>query len=81
MAKNNNPHPGYVLSGTLRQKGISVKEFARTIGANESFLASVLRGQRDIDEPLSLVICTGLGESNPLRWLEIQESHDKGTKD
>ena len=80
MVETKHPHPGAILRTTLRVRDISEKEFARFLDVEESSLAAVLDGSRDVDVELSAAISNALSDPSPLRWRLIQEDYDKWQK-
>lgn len=66
--------PGDTISNVLKDKGISLKDFAYSIDKSERFVSSLIRGHENITEDLALTLEDVLGASAEF-WLNRQNQY------
>ena len=54
-------HPGMMIKPELEERGISQKEFAKTLGTQPSHLSEVLNGKRALTTELAVKIENAIG--------------------
>ncbi|MCC8115150.1 MAG: HigA family addiction module antidote protein [Bacteroidales bacterium] len=67
-------HPGEVLWEELKERKIKQKDFARQIALPLTYLREIIRGKRDINEPIAYKIEAALGVPYYI-WLNLQNSY------
>lgn len=73
---HNPPHPGEVLADTvLGEGGLTVTQFARTLGVSRVALSRVVNGRAAISAELAIRLAQALGGSAE-SWLRMQASYD-----
>jgi len=72
---HNPPHPGEVLKDGVIDAGISVTEFARTLGVNRVTLSRLLNGQHGVSAEMAVRLAKALGGSAE-SWLHMQAGYD-----
>ncbi|MCU0939699.1 MAG: HigA family addiction module antitoxin [Burkholderiaceae bacterium] len=72
---HNPPHPGEVLKDGVIDAGISVTDFARTLGVNRVTLSRLLNGQHGVSAEMAVRLAKALGGSAE-SWLHMQASYD-----
>jgi HTH-type transcriptional regulator/antitoxin HigA len=67
-------HPGEVLREELRERGITQKEFAKTIGVQATHLNEFIKGKRDLTDSLAHKLEQSLGI--PFKfWMSMQSEY------
>ena len=70
------PSPGEFINEVyLEPTGLSVDEWAQSIGVSPSMLANILQGSQDITPEVAQMLSRALGRS-PESWLRLQEVYD-----
>lgn len=77
----NPPHPGAILAEQLEYLGISVREFARRIGADQSTVTCILDEKAPITEQIAVKISAVLSGPQPSTWLALQADYDAWQKE
>ncbi|MCC8114627.1 MAG: HigA family addiction module antidote protein [Bacteroidales bacterium] len=67
-------HPGEILFEELKERGISQKAFAATIGVQPSNLNEVIKGHRNINEDWAIKFEKALGIPYDF-WMNLQHSY------
>jgi addiction module HigA family antidote len=77
MARMHNPpHPGEVLrDGMFAGTGLSVTEFANTLGVTRVALSRVLNGKAAISAEMAVRLAAALG-GTAATWLHLQVAYD-----
>lgn len=77
--KNTTPifatHPGEILLDELQAINISQSDFAKQIGYKKSQLNEIIKGKRNVNVELALLLEKALGIDADY-WLEIQKNYD-----
>ncbi len=68
-------HPGEILLDELNARKIKQTDFAKLIGYKASQLNEIIKGKRDVNAELALLINNSLGISHQF-WLELQSEYD-----
>jgi len=68
-------HPGEILLDELEANEISQVEFAKLIGIRKSQLNEIIKGKRNINADLAILIESAL-EIDAEYWLELQRNYD-----
>ena len=68
-------HPGEFLKDELKVRGIKQKDFASHIGTQKTNLNEILKGKRDINAELAVLLELSLGVSS-LFWMHAQVNYD-----
>lgn len=69
-------HPGEVLSAILKQKGISQKELSEAIGKATPVISDIIKGKRNVNAEIALLLAASLGELTAQEWMAIQSLYD-----
>ncbi len=69
-----NIHPGAVLGEELKDRRVTIRDFAHCIGVDPLALDAVIRGMRDIDGDLAARLERRLGIPAKV-WLNMQEGY------
>jgi addiction module HigA family antidote len=67
--------PGAILREALRERGLSQRDFAATVGIPVGYIARVIDGQAGITSEAALRLAHYF-RSSPLLWLELQLAYD-----
>lgn len=67
-------HPGEVLREELKERGMSQKDFAKSIGVQPSHLNEFINGKRNLTDELAHKLELGLGISYKL-WMDLQTGY------
>lgn len=68
-------HPGEVLLDEIEANDISQSDFAKKIGLNKSQLNEIVKGKRNINAELAILLEKAL-EIDAGYWLEVQKNYD-----
>ena len=68
-------HPGDILMDEIASYNISQSDFAKIIGFNKSQLNEIIKGKRNINAELAILLEKIL-EIDADYWLEIQKNYD-----
>lgn len=68
-------HPGEILLDEIEANDFSQSDFAKKIGLNKSQLNEIIKGKRNINAELAILLEKAL-EIDAEYWLEIQKNHD-----
>lgn len=68
-------HPGEILKDELAARRINQKEFAKLTGIQATQLNEMIKGKRNINAEIALVIGAALG-IDPVIWTNLQSSYD-----
>ena len=71
-------HPGEMLKEELESRGITQKEFARTIAVSYTMLNEILNGKRSITADFAILIEAALGTPAE-HWLNMQARYNLQT--
>lgn len=69
-------HPGVILSAILEQKGVSQKELAEAIGKATPVVSDIIKGKRNINAEIAILLEASLGELTAQDWMAIQSLYD-----
>lgn len=69
-------HPGEVLLAILKQKGLSQKELSEAIGKATPVISDIIKGKRNVNAEIALLLEAALGELTAQEWLAIQSLYD-----
>ena len=69
-------HPGEVLSAILKQKGISQRELSEAIGKATPVISDIIKGKRNVNAEIALLLEASLGELSAQEWMAIQNLYD-----
>lgn len=69
-------HPGEVLSAILKQKGLSQKELSEAIGKATPVISDIIKGKRNVNAEIALLLEAALGELTAQEWMAIQNLYD-----
>jgi HTH-type transcriptional regulator/antitoxin HigA len=77
--KNTTPmtatHPGKMLLDELETRGILQSDFAKLIGYKKSQLNEIIKGKRNVDDELAILLERELG-INANFWVNSQDNYD-----
>jgi len=68
-------HPGEVLLDEIKANDISQSDLAKKIGLNKSQLNEIIKGKRNINAELAILLGKAL-EIDAEYWLEVQKNYD-----
>lgn len=68
-------HPGEILLDELEARGLKQQAFARQIGMQKSQLNEIIKGKRNINAELAILLEKAL-EIGAVYWLDAQQSYD-----
>ena len=69
-------HPGEVLLAILKQKGLSQKELSEAIGKATPVVSDIIKGKRNVNAEIALLLEASLGELSAQEWMAIQSLYD-----
>lgn len=69
-------HPGEVLLAILKQKGLSQKELSEAIGKATPVISDIIKGKRNVNAEIALLLEVSLGELTAQEWMAIQSLYD-----
>ena len=69
-------HPGSILGEELKARGISQKEFAKTIGLQATHLSALIHGARNITPAVAAKLESGLEGIPAEMWLRLQDQYN-----
>ena len=69
-------HPGSILREELKARGISQKEFAKTIGIQATHLSALIHGTRNITPSVAAKLESGLEGITAEMWLRLQNAYN-----
>lgn len=72
-------HPGEILGEELRERGISSKDFAASLGMQPSHLSELIHGRRDMSPAAAAKIAAALGTSAK-SWMNLQRQYEADTE-
>ena len=72
----NPPHPGRMLAETLEYLGLSVQEFAQTIGVDARAVTRLLKGKDPVTPEMADRLSAAIAGPSPAVWLAIQNDYD-----
>ncbi len=68
-------HPGEIILDEIENKAISQSDFAKQIGYSKSQLNEIIKGKRNLNAELALLLEKALGIDADY-WLEVQKNYD-----
>jgi addiction module HigA family antidote len=68
-------HPGDILGEELKERGISQKSFAESIGMQPSHLNALIHGARNFTPAVAAKVATGLSGITADYWMRMQKSY------
>ena len=71
-------HPGEILKEELEARGISQRDFAKTISVSYTMLNEILNGKRNITADFAILIEAALG-TPAVHWLNMQARYNLQT--
>lgn len=74
MAMYNPPHPGEVISETLEDLQIGIRELARALQVAPSTVQRLVTGHSSVSPEMAVKLSVVLG-SSPKFWLNLQDNH------
>ena len=69
-------HPGDILGEELRERGISQKSFAESIGMQPSHLNALIHGTRSFTQTVAEKVASGLSGITADFWMRMQKSYN-----
>ena len=69
-------HPGGILGEELRERGLSQKAFAESIGMQPSHLSALIHGARHFTRAVATKVADGLPGISADYWMRMQESYN-----
>lgn len=75
-------HPGEIIRDELESRGISQRELARTIGVSPTIINEFLKGKRQLNTELALLISAALNiDAEPLIELQTRYNIHQAKRD
>lgn len=68
-------HPGEVILGILKERGMSQVELAVRLGMQKSYVNEIIKGKRGLNADIAVSLEYVLG-SNAYYWLGLQMNYD-----
>jgi addiction module HigA family antidote len=69
-------HPGQMLADELKERGLTIEEFAALTGIASDTLAGIIEGKMAITAPIADKLSAYLGTSARL-WLNLQQTYEE----
>lgn len=69
-------HPGGILGEELKARGISQKQFAKTVGLQATHLSALIHGTRNFTPTVAAKIESGLEGIPAALWMKLQERYN-----
>ena len=69
-------HPGDILGEELKERGLSQKTFAESIGMQPSHLSALIHGARNFTRAVATKVADGLPGISADYWMRMQESYN-----
>ena len=69
-------HPGEILGEELKERGISQKKFAESIGMQPSHLSALIHGIRSFTQSVAEKVASGLPGISASFWTKMQEQYN-----
>ena len=69
-------HPGEILGEELKERGISQKRFAESIGMQPSHLSALIHGIRSFTQAVAEKVASGLPGISASFWTKMQEQYN-----
>lgn len=70
----NPPHPGEIISETLNDLNISIRELSRSLQVSPSTVQRIVSGSAIVTPEMAIKLSAVLG-SSPKFWLNLQDNH------
>ena len=68
-------HPGEMLKDELQERGIAQKEFANLTGIQQTQLNEIIKGKRNLNEDIALLIGKAL-KMDAVLWFNMQRNYE-----